>query len=116
MTPQEINEAVARKLGWTVDKTSDYLPWYGRPNSSPLSAMVRELPNYSTDISAAWEIIEHLGPQFHALTRDWDDGDYWLKISDGVLSFGKPNILAEAWADTVPMAICLAFLKLDKNG
>lgn len=37
LTDQELNEQVARKLGWVINKTLDYKPWYGRPGVSETS-------------------------------------------------------------------------------
>lgn len=109
-SPREINEAVARKLGWTIDKLSDFLPWYGRPDSHPLSTMIRELPNYCSDISAAWEIMEKQTNNF-CVFRDWDTGEWCVRYDDGAFNTTRHDFEFVA-ADTAPMAICLAFLKL----
>lgn len=60
------------------------------------------VPHYSTDISAAWELLDKttswlIGKHF--------EGGYFcrLVLEDGVY---------EVEADTAPLAICLAFLKL----
>lgn len=93
MTNQEINEAVAKKLGW------DNKPFHGyiRPN----------MPNYSTDISAAWEVVEKHQISLKYYGEAWDCT--LTKLLDGRW------INAESTADTAPMAICLAFLKLETN-
>lgn len=112
MTDKELNEAVARKLGWIIDTTSDFFSWYGRPNSRPESVMLRNLPDYCHSIAAAWEIVEKI------------IGDGFTISIDGTWRFGKKayqcrtSARKEAFSgvqDTAPMAICLAFLKLDKK-
>jgi hypothetical protein len=112
MTNQEINEAVARKLGWVFDnskeaKWNNRFPWYDAKGKGHLA------PGFTYSIEEAWEIVEHLGPRFHKLWRFWDDGSYIFEISDGSLVVGPPKIdVVVGEADTAPMAICLAFLKL----
>lgn len=88
MTDQEINEKVARKLG-KITFESDGSPCYC------------EMPDYSTSIEAAWEIVER------------NDHYVALKREKGVW-FCSLGIKSNEWsyADTATMAICLAFLKL----
>ncbi len=81
----------------------------------------RGIPNYSTDIAAAWEVVERVktikpdGSEFGISTERtdefvvvWSDGVWlaeWRPINfDGVAILG-------AKADTAPHAICLAALK-----
>ena len=70
------------------------------------------LASYSTDISAAWQVVEKVG-LFHrygdCLTYDhdskkWQIGKYWREY-DGVAL----DVTVDA--DTAPHAICLAALK-----
>ena len=73
------------------------------------------LPAYSTDIAAAWEVVEKLGERFHArlLTPFIRSGDnhYWCGFTPlGMTGFnGRPDY--EAVAETAPLAICRAALK-----
>ena len=69
------------------------------------------LPQFSTDISAAWQVVEKLE----------NDGFYYIVSNDlkGVLSrstwasFGKfGELIIKAKGETVPEAICLAALKV----
>jgi hypothetical protein len=71
------------------------------------------LPHYSSDIAAAWQVVEKL--REHNLTFD-------LRISPGtmwvvwitkliLIPFKEDKTLAEAKADTPSMAICLAAKK-----
>lgn len=87
MTPQEINEAVARKLGWSG--------FHHAPMQEPAPK------NFCGSIAAAWEIVEKLLSEDHAI-RLYGRQGFTVNI-DGW----------EETADTAPMAICLAFLKLE---
>lgn len=84
---QEINEQVARKLGhWGACSCNGH--------------------HYCEDISAAWAIVEAWKPpykeQLFTLERDVDNCPEWEA------SFG----LTTASANSAPLAICKAFLKL----
>ena len=103
MTDQEINEAVARELGWKKDP--DHGNLWTRGYLADLQ-FLHPLPNYCHSIEAAWEIVEKLkredtGIRIHFDYEQWhvdfDHEDFW-QYTEG--------------ADTAPMAICLAFLKL----
>lgn len=87
MTDQEINEAVAKKLG--ID---------------PFSFERDANRDYCHSIEAAWEILKTAIEYECQLTyHHWADGtDFWeASINE-----------QKAEADTAPMAICKAFLKL----
>jgi len=66
-----------------------------------------EVKPYSTRIEAAWEIVEQPGIGSSCTKRtiyprpSWE----WMLFKDGQMFMTE--------ADTAPMAICLAFLKLD---
>ena len=76
---------------------------------------VENVPYYSTDIAAAWEVVNHLlchgwdEKYFFRLHYDnvdlWDASFYKESSSDG----GGPDVWGTA--DTAPLAICLAALK-----
>lgn len=98
MTPQEINEAVARKLGWSIAGV-DPANYYSQ-------RWIQSVPDYCHSIEAAWEIIASL------------EAGWLYELSTG---FGGKHLCRfvhwekgefEESADTAPMAICLAFLKL----
>lgn len=99
MTPQEINEAVSSKLGW------DNLMQDSKNGNKRTSA------DYCHSIEVAWEIVWYL--KNHGITiRKSDPSTKWYC---SIFDWGKtnqPNDEVEAEADTAPMAICLAFLKL----
>lgn len=121
MNDQEINEAVARKLGWKlfdehysywIPPTIEAVHKYGdRPSHLPL---------YTKKIEAAWEIVEFLAKK--NLTVDLTF-EIYIKPrarvsirSDGGGGTWHINVKC-VQNESAPMAICLAFLKLeDKNG
>lgn len=96
MTNTEINEAVARKLG----------VWKQSGHSMGQSGFSVDydpgVKDYAGSIQAAFEIIQ----QFEAekMTLRWDQFDKeW--------NFCIRDVIGEA--DTAPLAICRAFLKLE---
>lgn len=86
--------------------------WYG----------VTSMPRFSTDISAAWDVVERL--QSDALSLGWKRRDFslerkdrmvdgrWYCVTDAVPTDIYPNGYAvDGVADTAPLAICRAALK-----
>lgn len=74
---------------------------------------VNDSAPYSSDISAAWEVVEKL--QGHGMTYQAESARGWLSPSiEHRIRFvtGKTNDLYQ-WgaADNLPLAICLAALK-----
>lgn len=106
MTNDEINEAVARQLGWGKCSRLDAIGWHR--SLTPMGNHLHEaLPSYATDIAAAWGIVERMLPEIAI----WNDRGFW-----GVsrMDFnGLGETLAEA--ETAPLAICEAFLKFDEK-
>jgi hypothetical protein len=85
LTPAELNEAVFKKLG--------------KCKHDPL-------PNYFGSIAAAWEVVE-----FVAKEAERKGGGPLINIChDGLWHCSIGLIITQA--DTAPMAIALAFLKL----
>ncbi len=111
MTNQEINEAVARKLGWK----QDYYPESGRSPRlkfwfCPGHKCPDNLPNYCASIDAAWEVVDDLKREWNIHIFGGLDGKYWhCDIYDHPAT-AKVHISESA--DTAQRAICLAFLKL----
>ncbi len=110
MTPKEINEAVARKLGWKKHKKTCEVPTPGASiftygNHWYLEGMIcREfIANYCSSIAAAWEIVEKF--KEYQIEKLKGPTEYYVRLG---------NVGDKLWAksETAPMAICLAFLKL----
>lgn len=111
LTDQELNEAVARKLG--KRKTYGAHPAPFNPKGLPVTIQEGELPDYCHSIAAAWEIVEKRKEfkRDFILMSSYEFPGWCCRLTDmvnGVL------IKVEGHADTAPLAICLAFLKLDK--
>ncbi|MGZ3770069.1 MAG: BC1872 family protein [Bdellovibrio sp.] len=71
------------------------------------------LPNYSTDISAAWEVVEKMKSfkqwgafriKFDEFRKKWSVGWEWR-------DHGSSSVDHEANSESAPYAICLAALK-----
>lgn len=104
MTDPELNELVARRLGWKPAKMCEYTTntpenyaYYPDPNRTDEPV---PLPNFVGDIGAAFEILNKR-EQGWALVFNRYTKDYTCTFNS-----------VEATADTAPRAICLAFLKL----
>ncbi len=102
MTDQEINKTVARKLGWSCPLNCD---------SEAEGKTDSHIPDYCHSIAAAWEVVEHLR------RNDWQiridspcNTETWA--CSLMLITDVYNRINDINADTAPMAICLAFLKL----
>lgn len=64
-------------------------------------------PHYSTDIAAAWLVVEAMAGRDMQLSLDMFGGDpWWAEFADRQYVKG-----AQATATTAPHAICLAALK-----
>jgi len=62
-------------------------------------------PKYSTNIEAAWEVVEEIAKQGFMVQIQYRKGA-WIRI------FHQSSTKAIATADTAPHAICLAALKV----
>lgn len=115
MTDQEINEAVARKLGYTPDPVM----WGPKPENKfwrigkclPIPAQ-----DYCHSIEAAWEIVEILSKKklepviLHTVGSGWS-----FNVLNRPSSHDDDDFTEQVNVDknkSAPMAICLAFLKL----
>lgn len=70
----------------------------------------RETPHFSTDISAAWEVVEMVYAKWNGRVRATilrDDGGCYCKF----VALTGHGIVGSAHADTAPLAICLAALE-----
>ena len=107
MTDQEINEAVARKLGWEDfdDPRATRFEWRRKSDNPKRDQFVVQLPDYCHDIKAAWEVVEKMASDGYSITVGQNPCRClaWKTHEDF-------NAIQEA--DTAPMAICKAFLKL----
>jgi len=112
MNNQEINEAVAAKLGWKAVKIKQMLPEREETRWMDPSGVVQpwgKCHDYSTSIEAAWEIVNSLKDHGFTLRKADPLVRWYCSIFDWVTP-GALNVEEEA--ETAPLAICMAFLKL----
>lgn len=103
MTDEEVNIAVARKLGdWEFVPTQGGSDSYWRRISYPEFPF---LPDYCHDIKAAWEIVEHPEIVWHLIQSP----SGWWNARGQKIGTG---LWIEHADKKASMAICLAFLKL----
>lgn len=106
----ELDALIASKvMGWTTQKAKsdgmEFDQWL-EPASVGFVVQYRP-PNYSTDIAAAWEVVEKLQARFlrvdvSAINSDGFTVKIWVsEYADHIYAMG----------DTAPLAICLAALK-----
>lgn len=106
MTNQEINEAVAKRLGWKF-KTDDVSGNHWHKDGYCYD----EIPDYCSDIAAAWKIPEHLkATKYHCVQLNANVFNQQYGFWIGTIY--KQEVFGES--DTAPMAICKAFLKLEE--
>ena len=98
VTDQEINEAVARKLGFDVLSGGTLMV---KPQPDEDAEKAERLPDYCHSIETAWEIID----------KGFVNGVHQDPLLKGWAAYVGNTPISKA--DTAPMAIALAFLKLD---
>ena len=100
-------------LGWTKP-TRPYQSWDKRPDvPGVMLCRQNELPAFSSEIGAAWEVVEKLRKRYHV---DISVGHRAARVR---VFLGEPyellpgavRDLANVEARTAPMAICLAGLE-----
>jgi hypothetical protein len=66
------------------------------------------LPAFSTDIAAAWQVVEKLGGHLDII--HWADSDTW-QVNFGSRDGRRPYTMPQDdWGETAPLAICRAAL------
>ncbi len=98
MSETEINEIVARKLGWKM--TKDF-QWWKYEGMLPL----KYPRNYSTSIEAAWEIVQQFVAKDISIDLSYQKDAGW-RFHYGAMVGEIPR------GESAPLSICKAFLKL----
>jgi len=125
---RELDALVAEKvMGWRITAWNDGEPWGNRevfPPFEPINGIpadcdcishseAGEPPHYSTDIAAAWEVVEKMNVDYDVMVRQQRfKPDVWecYIVRNG--PFGPyDRDFWEGRADTAPLAICRATLK-----
>lgn len=114
MNDQEINEAVARKLGWTHRP----IAMAGHPGFWTRGAYERSgIPDYCHSIAAAWEIVDSIYEEV-LLEKHIDGGPGGSGYTLYRCIFPEKRLKDYDFPYTErgpAMAICLAFLKLPEK-
>ena len=119
---RELDALVAEKvMGWKWDKGNSLQHLLLGPDGA-IGAVIfhdgiadddgivqpLDCPHYSTDIAAAWEVVEKL--------RRANDGEYLFTINDAGMWYAKfldehgEPVSRSGFCDTAPLAICRAGL------
>ena len=108
-----LDALVATKvMGWEPSIVGNY-PWQQIPPGDD-RFIVRLVPHYSTDIAAAWTVVDAMPfttGQF-GVTRTASD-EYCAEYM-GILSQDERYV--QVYAETAPLAICLAALTASDEG
>lgn len=109
MTPQEINEQIAKRLGYPLIKVTP-IDSSGKDEES----FHIQTPNFCGEIVAAWEIIDFIGDEYCSVSKCLEqfEGHRW-QAQVGSLSLISSKLTA--YADTPSMAIARAFLKMEEK-
>lgn len=110
---RELDALVAEQvMGWRrcSDDGSGY--WEGRSPTNILSLILEEVPHYSTDIAAAWQVIGRMRDlcwASHSTDLTLDSEQPWWAWH---FLHGVSQKTVRECADTAPLAICRAALKV----
>ncbi len=119
---RELDALVATKvMGW---RTAHFDASYGKWIGVPLDDYWEDVPAYSTDLAAAWPLLDRfgfvVGPHFQAGWSTDPSGmprDGWFVFRDWESSVRSTfdedsDRWALAIAETLPLALCRAALKM----
>lgn len=124
---RECDALVAEKvMGYTLSELT--LPAYPKYKlfdieSGEFSGYVKEVPHYSTDIAASWEVTGRLtniqcGDDFYAFEITKKHYGWWVRVKHPLWmgihnELGKNYEMYQAHADAAPLAICRCALKVE---
>src|SRR5690606_32042031 len=103
LTGRDLDAAVAeRVMGWKRgDPKYGDMPWYPPGTGRYLGGGRLNLPKFSTDIAAAWEVVEHLAAPDETLTITYAKGTWVVAVG---------SVEVSATSESAPEAICRAAL------
>lgn len=115
MDDRELDTRIALEvMGWTLPRTHQLTMTDNQFKTTPLGEPeILPLPHFSTDIKAAWLVVEKTNILQDYLLDQAEDGQW--RISKPEKEYGTENmwlggVSVEITAPTAPMAICLAAL------
>ena len=104
----ELDALVAEKvMGWRMIRNDPLLSHTGWIDGDGRKRTRYDPPPYSTDIAAAWEVLEKF-PWFRIDNRGDYEGNQAFMVE---LSDDAKNLSGKMWAPTAPLAICRAALR-----
>ena len=109
MTDTELNIAVARARGWTLDGDLWHIP--SDDPDIEMEVMFTDSYSPATDIAQAWELVEEMRQGKRIVHLDGDGSGFYFQFWSGE----KRDPHDGAGADTAPRAICLAYLKVKRT-
>jgi len=114
MNLREIDRLVAEKvMGWKVSKGRSGLEWY-EANENGKFEFIRSVTDFepSTDIRDAWQVVEKMREgKIFSLCDAWDENDEPIFYANFQYNDGYHVVNYDAYAETAPLAICLAALE-----
>lgn len=115
---RELDALVAEKvMGWQSIEYNDFKIWAHQDylpaiTNHPLGFAMPEgyspLPRYSTNIAAAWKVVEKFEAKHWEISISTDEIGYLVYLTRRNDDGGSTTFKGEA--DTAPLAICLAAL------
>lgn len=115
---RELDEIVAEKvMGWTYIETDIATIWSNADYTLDIDA----LPLFSTDIAAAWQVVEHFRTMFphdeQPMVLSMFHGKWQCAVACSTDAHAYELYIGyEVEAETAPLAICLAALKAKNIG
>lgn len=108
MTDQELDDATARRvMGWKW--CEKLLCWHpDDPSATLAQSRSRREWRPSTDISAAWSVVEKMG---ETLSVQIDNVGWGIKPYRALIGWGDDPVCVTAEAETAPRAIVIAALR-----
>lgn len=98
---------VAEKvMGW--EPVNEFRQWWWENGTKTKEVRT---PDYSTDIAAAWQVVERMERRFSTVQVIWEGPIYGARVLIRDEDGGAYSTEADKRAKTAPEAICLAALK-----
>ena len=114
---REMDALIAeRVMGHEVNKNVTVWRTGGKTWIEPYGEGFTTLAYYSTDIAAAWQIVELMTKNGYAPNLVNDDNGNWYLAFDGTQDLGTVTFVTaftdipELWCESAPLAICRAAL------
>jgi len=105
--PREIDRLIAEQvMGWTNLSVAGT-----RFGTTPEGKSHSIVPQYSTDLSAAWEVVEKLRQVGYQGGINWSDSEPEYECAFGSSNV-PPHERQSCRAETASLAICLAALQI----